>query len=340
MLNIDPSLVLHEDADGHRRSRHPRGPAPRLVERQHRARHSRSSARPARRSAPTVTTSIRPSSTSTPASCSSASKPAYLAISSALTVKWMLEHRSESPGIDDGDVFLTNDPWIGSTHQPDVDPRRTGVRRRSAVLLGGEHPASVGHRRHRARRLQPDGRGRLLGGAVHPAREGRRAAASCAATSRSSTCATRACRELVDLDLRAEITGCHVAATGSCGSSHRYGADTVKATMRRVQDDSEAAFVRRLETIPDGTWTEEGWLEVKEPGDRGLYRNRVTLTKQGDRLIFSNARLGAAGGHSERHLRGLERRGRGDARTHDAVRPDALHRGRAAPLRVRRRARD
>ena len=58
--------------------------------------------------------------------------------------------------------------------------------------------------------------------------------------------------------------------------------------MRKLQDDSEAAFSRRLESIPDGTWTEEGWLEVSLPGDRGLYRNRVTLTKSGDTLTFSN----------------------------------------------------
>ncbi len=59
--------------------------------------------------------------------------------------------------------------------------------------------------------------------------------------------------------------------------------------MRKLQDDSEAAFSRRLESIPDGTWTEEGWLEVSLPGDRGLYKNRVTLTKKGKRLTFSNS---------------------------------------------------
>ena len=58
--------------------------------------------------------------------------------------------------------------------------------------------------------------------------------------------------------------------------------------MRKLQDDSESAFSRRLDSIPDGTWTEEGWLEVSLPGDRGLYRNRVTLTKAGSTLTFSN----------------------------------------------------
>ena len=39
--------------------------------------------------------------------------------------------------------------------------------------------------------------------------------------------------QLVDLDLRAQITGCHVARDGSCAWSQRYGASTVKATMRK-----------------------------------------------------------------------------------------------------------
>ena len=58
--------------------------------------------------------------------------------------------------------------------------------------------------------------------------------------------------------------------------------------MRKLQDDSEKAFLRRLQTIPDGTWRESSWIELKGPGDRGLYRNSLVLTKRGDTLIFSN----------------------------------------------------
>ena len=64
--------------------------------------------------------------------------------------------------------------------------------------------------------------------------------------------------DLVALDLRAEITGCNVARDRILALVERYGAATVKATMRKLQDDSEAAFAARLDTIPDGTWSEEG----------------------------------------------------------------------------------
>ena len=36
-------------------------------------------------------------------------------------------------------------------------------------------------------------------------------------------------------------------------------------------------------------------MEVALPGDRGLYRNRVTLTKEGRRLDLLQRGLGAAG---------------------------------------------
>lgn len=37
-----------------------------------------------------------------------------------LAVRWLLENRSANPGIGPGDMFICNDPWIGSTHQQDV----------------------------------------------------------------------------------------------------------------------------------------------------------------------------------------------------------------------------
>ena len=35
-------------------------------------------------------------------------------------VKWILENRSDNPGITAGDMFLANDPWVGAAHQMDV----------------------------------------------------------------------------------------------------------------------------------------------------------------------------------------------------------------------------
>ena len=35
-------------------------------------------------------------------------------------IEWTIEHRSENPGIEDGDMFFLSDPWVGVVHQPDV----------------------------------------------------------------------------------------------------------------------------------------------------------------------------------------------------------------------------
>jgi len=211
----------------------------------------------------------------------------YLAAATSSTVKWILENRSENPGIEPGDIFMFNDPWVGATHQSDV-----GVA--APVFVDGQLFCWVANTLH-----QWDLGGTAPGGfnpmapdvfwespLIPPVKivEGGRIRRDV----EEYYLRTSRMPRLVALDLRAEITGATVSVQRIQGLVERYGASTVKATMRKLQDDSEAAFVRRLATIPDGTWTEEGHLEVSLPGDRGLYRNRVTLTKRGDELIFSN----------------------------------------------------
>jgi N-methylhydantoinase B len=219
----------------------------------------------------------------------------YLAAATSSAVKWTLEYRSDNPGIGPGDVFIFNDPWVAATHQSDV-----GVI--APVFVGDELFCWVGNTLH-----QWDTGGTAPGGfnpiaqdvfwespCIPPVKvvEGGRLRRDI----EEHYTRTSRMRELVALDLRAEITGCKVAVDRILRLIERYGAGTVKATMRKLQDDSEAAFARRLETVPDGTWTEEGWMEVAMPGDRGLYKNRLTLTKRGDRLVFSNRGSAPQGG--------------------------------------------
>jgi N-methylhydantoinase B len=202
-------------------------------------------------------------------------------------VKWTLEYRSENPGIGPGDVFLFNDPWVAANHQTDV-----GVI--APVFIDGGLFCWVANSIH-----QWDLGGTAPGG-FNPIAENVFWEAPCIPPVRIveggvmrrdiEEYYTRASRvpDLVALDLRAALTGCRGAVERIQGLCGRYGAGTVKATMRKLQDDSEAAFLRRLRTIPDGTWSEEGWIEVALPGDRGVYKNQLTLTKRGDTLIYSN----------------------------------------------------
>ena len=239
-------------------------------------------------------------------------------------------------------MFLTNDPWIGATHQSDVVLAAPVFVDGKLFCWVGQHAAPVGPRRHRAGRLQPDGARTCFweapcippvkvveGGVAAPRHRGALPAQLAPAASWSrSTCAP-------------QITGCPSPRDRIAGLVERYGAPTVKATMRKLQDDSETAFVRRLETIPDGTWTEEGWIEVKLPGrprplpqprDADQARRHADLLQRrlGRRSrARSTPCFGAPGRARSSRMLALD----------DAVRPDVRARGRAAPLRVRGRAR-
>src|SRR5437870_4898922 len=44
----------------------------------------------------------------------------YFSNAQALTIKWILENRSENPGIEQADMFVSNAPYVGTPHQPDT----------------------------------------------------------------------------------------------------------------------------------------------------------------------------------------------------------------------------
>ena len=84
----------------------------------------------------------------------------YLANTLGIMTKWVLENRSESPGIEDGDVFLCSDPYVGSSHQQDTELT-------SPVFWEGELFCWVANSRALQRRGRA-GAGELLPGVPGP----------------------------------------------------------------------------------------------------------------------------------------------------------------------------
>jgi len=211
----------------------------------------------------------------------------YLSAASGSAVKWTLEYRSANPGIRDGDIFLTNDPWVGAIHQADVCIF-------APLFWEGELFCWFANTLH-----QWD-LGGTTPGAFNPISQDVFWEAGCVPPIRIVEEGvlrkdieeeyTRRSRmpELVALDLRAQITACNVARERMQQLLEKYGAEVIKAVMKKLQDNSEASFLKRLESIPDGTWATEAWVELAREGDRSVYRNVVRLTKKGDRLIFDN----------------------------------------------------
>jgi N-methylhydantoinase B len=211
----------------------------------------------------------------------------YLVAASSPAVKWIIEHRHPSPGIEPGCMYMTNDPWIGATHQSDLAVL-------APVFYEGRVFSWVGSSLHHSDLggTAPGGFNPVAedifweSGVIPPVRivEG----GELRVDLEEEYMRRSRMPDLVAVDLRAQIAGCRVAVERMEQLLERYGGPTIKGVMRKVQDDSEQTFVKRLATIPDGEWREEAFLEMAAPGDRKLYRNALVLRKKGDRLEFSN----------------------------------------------------
>lgn len=200
-------------------------------------------------------------------------------------VKWILENRSDNPEIRDGDMFLSNDPWIHSNHQNDVSMLQPifyegklfgwTLATVHQIDVGGINPGSFCF----------DAPDTFAEGSMFPAiklvENGElRKDLEDAYLRRSRT------PELLALDLRAFIASANVAKRRILEAIERYGAATVKTAMRRMMDESEALTRERLRELPDGVWRSEEYQEQCMAGDRGVYAVRLELRKKGDTLTF------------------------------------------------------
>lgn len=211
----------------------------------------------------------------------------YFSNSQSFTAKWILEHRSANGGIESGDMFLSSDPFVGAPHQPDVcvsapvfvDGRlfcwvanvmnhtdvggnTPGSFCLSATDSWGDPPNIPPIKLVAGGQLQTDVEDMFVRQSRMPA--------------------------MARMDLRAAVSGNEFARERILTLVERYGADVVKAVMRRSMDAAENLFVERLRSIPDGTWSHRAYTESDVPGDDGIYRYQVNVHKRGDRLYVDN----------------------------------------------------
>ncbi len=202
-------------------------------------------------------------------------------------VKWILEHRSDNPGIREGDMFLANDPWVGAAHQMDVMLI-------CPVFWEGELFCWITNCLH-----QYDIGGITPGSFCPAARDAfdegilippvkivendvvRRDIEELYLRSSRK-------REMVALDFRAQLAGNITARARLLQLIRRYGPRTVKGVMKRIIDNAEAAFLAKLARLPDGRWSDRTYVEACRPGDRRTHRVQITVTKEGDKLTFDN----------------------------------------------------
>lgn len=210
-----------------------------------------------------------------------------MAGSADLYAQYLLEHYGDNPGIEEGDVFLGDDPWIAGYHQSDHYAME-------AVFWEGKIFCWVVSTLH-----HQDSGGTLPGSFCIDAEHVFKEALPMPPFKIVERGELRQDLEdlfarrsrvpgLVRLDLRSQLAGLHVAKERTLALLKRYGAPVVKSAMRRIVADAEESFLRKMEQIPDGRWSVRNYVEAALPGDRGIYRIVLTLEKQGESLIFSS----------------------------------------------------
>ena len=202
-------------------------------------------------------------------------------------VKWTLENRSENPGINDGDMFLANDPWVGAAHQQDVMllcPVFWEGRLFAWITnclhqydIGGITPGS----------FCPNARDSFDEGIMLPPVK---ILENMKIRKDIEDLYLRSSRkpDMVALDFRAQVAGNMNARKRMLDLVERYGPKTVKGVMRKVIDDGEKTYLDKMARLPDGVWKDRTYIECAEPGDRSTHRVMLTVRKEGRKLTFEN----------------------------------------------------
>ena len=186
--------------------------------------------------------------------------------------------------IREGDMFLTNDPFLGALHQNDVVIASPLFYAGHIVLWVGNvlHHPDVGGIDEgsfciNARNLYQDppryffkivDQGELVPELEH----------TFVTNSRLP--------DMVALDLRAQIGAIHVAKRRLRELLDGRGTATVQAVMRQSLDLSERQLRDRIRLMPEGSWTGEAWMDGDRVGSERLHRVLVRLTREGEALHF------------------------------------------------------
>ena len=210
----------------------------------------------------------------------------YHASVTDLIVRWILKHRSANPGIEEGDMFICNDPWIGAVHQNDTVVL-------APVFHEGEIFAWVSSTLH-----QVDVGGNEIGSFAIEDDDAWAEAEPVPPTKLVEGGELRADIEdlflrksraapNVGMDLRSQIAGNNVAIDRIHSLIDDYGADTVKAVMRETMNYAEESLRSRLRDLPDGVWRHVGYQDVAKAGDRSVYETSLAVEKRDDELVFT-----------------------------------------------------
>jgi N-methylhydantoinase B len=203
-----------------------------------------------------------------------------------MIVRAILADYAENPGFEDGDMFLCNDPYVGSVHQNCV----TLV---APLFADGRLVAWTGATLHVVDVGGPTAGQVGIGAAsifdeapvipplriVHGGRISRDVELTYLRRSRTP--------ELNALDLRAKMAALNAIAEGIRGLIATHGAATFVAVVEETIERATAHFRRRLRELPDGTIHHVAYLDRETPSDGTVFEAvDLRVQKLGERLVL------------------------------------------------------
>lgn len=190
----------------------------------------------------------------------------------------------ETPGIEEEDMFLMNDPYKGAVHIPDVTVLAPYFYRGELVAWFGScaHQLDMGGMEFsswcpRATERYQEGLNIPPVKLVEKGKLRKDLLNMVLANSRLPF--------LVELDLRALIASNNVAKRRFTDIIGKYGWETVKAVMEGLLDLSENKLRKRLAELPDGIYRTQDFLD-HDGFENKLYCVKLAMTKEKDSLVF------------------------------------------------------
>jgi N-methylhydantoinase B/oxoprolinase/acetone carboxylase alpha subunit len=216
-----------------------------------------------------------------------ASAGTYLhAVIPPIVIKYILSRHATNPGINDGDIWYTNDALYGGIHNPD----QVAI---MPVFFEGELVAWTAALSHTTETgaIEPGGmplaaRARFEEGMnLPPMRVGTNFRINNDILELFAAFGIRA-EANVTVDMRARATTADRVRIRLLELFEREGKDFAVGLMRRMLDEAEAGARKRIAHWADGTYRAVTFSDAAGL-TRGLMRNcSMTMTKKGDHLTF------------------------------------------------------
>lgn len=200
-------------------------------------------------------------------------------------IRHVIANYGEDPGINDGDIYYVNDPYVGAPHAPDalmIQP----------CFFNGEKVGFVSSFIHLT-----DSGGMQPGGwhteATECYQEGFQTQGIKIAENGKlkrdvwdSLVNQVRIPERVMLDLRSTFAACNVARSSFLAIFDAYGRDTTLAACDELLDRSERLLRERLRELPDGQWSQRLYFDYHGSRGEAVYPVQLTLRKEADNLHF------------------------------------------------------